>query len=208
MFKSYFLAKLLKKLRISSFRHCQIDSTARVDSECSLSMVTIGRYLYVGSATSISDTCIGNFCSIGGRCAIGGGIHPTDMVSTSPAFLKGRNILGKHFAELPYKPSETVDIGNDVWVGEGVYIRSGVKIGDGAVIGAHAVVTRDVEPYSVVAGIPARAIRKRFDDETIERLLEIRWWEWPDKKLEREGGFFLSPDTLFRNSEEESDQVL
>ena len=191
--KSYYLAKVLHKLRLSSFNHCNIDSTAKVDSECALAKVSMGRYSYIGSDTRVTDAVIGSFCSIGGRCGIGGGIHPTDMVSTSPAFLTGHNILRKNFAEIPYEPSKTVTIGNDVWIGEGVCIVSGVQIGDGAIIGAHAVVTHDVEPYTVVGGAPAREIRKRFDDATIKKLLEIQWWEWPEEKLERMGSYFSNP---------------
>ena len=195
--KSYYLAKILHKMRISSFNHCTLDRSAKVDSECALSKVTIGRYSYVGSGTRITDTVIGNFCSIGTCCGIGGGIHPTDMVSTSPAFLKGRNILGKNFAEIPYNPSKTVIIGNDVWIGGGVYILSGVKIGDGAIIGANAVVTRDVEPYSIVGGVPAKEIKRRFDDEIVEKLLKIKWWDWPDEKIEGYASKFDDPIKLF-----------
>ena len=193
---SYYLAKILHKMRLSSFNHCSIDKTAKVDAECSLAKVTMGRYSYIGSGTRITDTVIGGFCSIGARCGIGGGVHPTDMVSTSPVFLKGHNILGKHFAEIPYEPSKTVTIGNDVWIGEGVFIVSGVKIGDGAIIGAHAVVTSDVDPYTVVAGVPAKTIRKRFDNEVVVKLQEIKWWDWPVEKIEKFGEFFSSPELL------------
>ena len=88
----------------------------------------MGRYSYVGAGTRITGTVIGSFCSIGGRCGIGGGVHPTSMVSTSPTFFKGHNILGKNFAEIPYDPSLPVEIGNDVWIGEGACIISGVKM--------------------------------------------------------------------------------
>ena len=187
-------------MRISSFNHCALHPTAKVDAECTLAKVTMRRYSYVGSGTRITDAVIGSFCSIGGRCGIGGGIHPTDMVSTSPVFLKGHNILSKNFAEISYEPSKTVEIGNDVWIGEGACIVSGVKIGDGAVIGAHAVVTHDVEPYAVVAGVPAKVIRKRFDEETIKQLLEVQWWEWPEEKLESMGSFFDDPQKLIEHS--------
>ena len=193
-------------MRISSFNHCSIDSSAKIDAECVFAKVTMGRFTYVGTGTRITDTVIGSFCSIGGHCGIGGGVHPLDMVSTSPVFLQGRNLLRKNFAKIPYEPSKKVEIGNDVWVGEGVCIVSGVKIGDGAVIGAHAVVTNDVEPYTVVAGVPAKTIRKRFDSETIRKLLEIQWWNWPDDKLEAMGTSFSAPVKLFealRKTEDE-----
>lgn len=119
-----------------------------------------------------------------------------DMVSTSPAFLQGRNILGKNFSEIPYEPSKQVIIGNDVWIGEGGCILSGVKIGDGSIVGAHAVVTKDVEPYTIVAGVPARELKKRFDKKIIERLLEIKWWDWNDEEISRMSMFFDSPQKL------------
>lgn len=183
-------------MRISSFKNCSIDSTSKVDSECSLSKVKMGRYSYVGSGTRITDTCIGSFCSIGSRCGIGGGVHPTNMVSTSPVFLQGRNILKKNFANISYEPSKPVSIGNDVWIGEGVCIVSGVTIGDGAVIGAHAVVTHDVKPYTIVAGVPARVIRKRFDDNVIERLEGIKWWDWSEDLIAKYSDYFSDPNKL------------
>lgn len=74
-------------------------------------------------------------------------------------------------------------VGNDVWIGYESVILSGVTIGDGAIIGARALVTKDVPPYTIVGGIPAKQIKKRFDDATIEKLLKIRWWDWPDEKV-------------------------
>ena len=104
--------------------------------------------------------------------------------------------MGAHFAQIPYRPSETVEIGHDVWIGAGAYVRSGVKIGSGAVIGARAVVTRDVMPYAIVAGNPARLIRSRFDEETVARLLELQWWDWPLEKIREMGAYFDSVQSL------------
>ena len=183
-------------MRISSFKNCTIDPTSKVDSECTLSKVKMGRYSYIGSGTRITDANIGSFCSIGARCGIGGGIHPTNMVSTSPVFLQGRNILKKNFASISYEPSKTVTIGNDVWIGEGVCIMSAVSIGDGAIIGAHAVVTHDVEPYTIVGGVPAKELKKRFDDETINKLEELKWWDLSDEELSKLGESFADPSVL------------
>lgn len=203
MIKTYYLARILRKLHIPSFNHCEIDRTAKVASGAALTKVKMGRYSYVGSYTHITDTEIGSFCSIGGNCGIGGGMHPLDHASTSPVFLQGRNILGKNFANIQYQPSEKVIIGNDVWIGECAYIMPGITIGDGAVIGAHAVVTRDVEPYTVVAGVPAREIRKRFDEETIKELTALKWWDWSDEMLTKYGALFDSPEKLIEKVKSE-----
>ena len=183
-------------MRLSSFAACAIDATAKVDAECVLSKVTMGKYSYVGGSTRITDTVIGSFCSVGRCCGIGGGVHPMDVVSTSPAFLKGRNILKKNFAQIPYDPSKKTEIGSDVWIGEGVCILSGVKIGDGAIIGAHAVVTHDIPAYAIVAGCPARVIRYRFDEQTVAALLQMKWWEWSDEKIQQYAELFESPAKL------------
>lgn len=159
----------------------------------------MGRYSYSGDSTHITDAVIGSFCSIGSGCQIGGGGHPLDTVSTSPAFFKGRNFLGISFSSIPYVKSETVVIENDVWIGDGVYIKSGIHIGNGAVIGAHAVVTHDVGSYEIVAGVPAKMIRKRFDDETIQALIELQWWNWDEKKLKKNGIYFDNPERLINH---------
>lgn len=198
MVKTYYLARILRRTFIPSFKQCQIDKTAKVASGSALTKVKMDRYSYVGSYTHITDTEIGSFCSIGGNCGIGGGIHPLQYVSTSPAFLLGRNILGKNFAQIPYHSSERVIIGNDVWIGEYAYVMPGITIGDGAVVGAHAVVTHDVEPYTIVAGVPAKEVKKRFDSETIDKLLEVQWWGWTEEKLEKFGSSFDDPLKLIR----------
>ena len=196
MIKTYYLARFLHKLHISSFKCCVLHPTVRVASGSALTKVQIERYSYVGNNTHITDAQIGGFCSIGSGCGIGGGIHPMRTVSTSPVFLKGRNILGKNFAKIPYNASEKVIIGNDVWIGECAFVKSGITIGDGAIIGAHAVVTHDVLPYTIVAGVPAREIGKRFDEITIAKLLRIKWWEWTDKVLLEKASYFDSPERL------------
>ena len=150
----------------------------------------------------IPNTC---FCSIGSGCQIGGGAHPLDAVSTSPVFLRGRNSLRTNFAQIPYEPSQTVQIDHDVWIGDGAYIKGGVHIGTGAVVGAHAVVTRDVEPYAIVVGSPARPIRKRFEERIVQGLLASRWWEWPEERLKEYGDCFAAPEDLLARIAREKD---
>jgi acetyltransferase-like isoleucine patch superfamily enzyme len=125
---------------------------------------------------------IGSFCSFGEQVRIlAGGVHRVDWVSTFP--------FGDHF-DLPGRfedghpaPVNDTSIGHDVWVGREVLFMPGVTVGHGAVIGARAVVTHDVAPYSIVAGLPAREIRWRFQPDQVERLLALAWWDRPDEKI-------------------------
>lgn len=196
MFKTFYLAKIIHKLHIPSFKNCEIHKTSQLCSGCVLANVVMGKYSYAGDNTHITNAEIGSFCSIGMNCSIGGGIHPMNMVSTSPVFLKGKNIMRTNFANHSYMPSKRVTIGHDVWIGNYAFIKAGVTIGTGAIIGAHAVVVHDIEPYSIVAGVPSKEIRKRFDEETIKYLLSVRWWEWSDAELKKMGLFFNSPNNL------------
>lgn len=194
----YLWGKLLQKMQVPTMRGCNIDSTAKVQQRSNLINVTMGRYSYMGAANSLSNVSIGSFCSIASYCAIGGGDHPLNYVSSSPVFLSGRNALGANLGNLPFDESSRVTIGNDVWIGEACFISAGVTIGDGAVIGAHSVVTHDVEPYSIVAGAPAREIRKRFPEEIIEGLLALKWWNWGDGQLRASSELFVDPKALLK----------
>jgi acetyltransferase-like isoleucine patch superfamily enzyme len=110
-----------------------------------------------------------------------GGNHRTDWVSTYP-FRARFNLPGAYSDGHPQAKGNVV-IGNDVWIGRGARVLSGVTVGDGAVIAGYSVVTKDVRPYAIVAGNPARELRRRFSDEQIEDLLRIAWWEWPLEKI-------------------------
>lgn len=144
----------------------------------------IGLFSYTGLNTSIRTAKVGNFCSISWNVSIGGGNHPMDRVTTH--VLSRFSHLDKGFwdkslfgDDIKRVSSELCEIGNDVLITSGAQVLRNVKIGNGAVIGAGAVVTKDVEPYSIVAGVPAKKIKMRFDDKTIEALEEIQWWNWP-----------------------------
>lgn len=128
---------------------------------------------------------IGSFCSIGSGAAFimaGNQGHRNDWVSTFP-FYWMPEVAAFAGARNGYEPAGDTEIGNDVWIGSEAVIMPGVKIGDGAVIGTRALVARDIEPYAVIGGNPAKVIRKRFDDRTIAMLLEMKWWDWPDERL-------------------------
>lgn len=151
--------------------------------------VKVGRHTYgtpiipafAGSEMAVE---IGSFCSLAANVTIlAGGGHDPNWVSTWPI----REVFGlpEQYEHHPVYKGPVV-IGNDVWLGRDSLIMDGVTIGDGAVIAARAVVTKDVRPYAVVGGIPAKEIRRRFTDEQVDALLEIAWWDWPEEKIIRE----------------------
>lgn len=125
---------------------------------------------------------IGKFCQIatGVRFITNGSNHPMNGFSTYPF-----KVFGQSWSHVPMdiKNKGDIVIGNDVWIGNSATIMQGVKIGDGAIIGTNALVSKDVEPYAIVGGNPAKVIRKRFDEETIHFLLELAWWNWPIEKI-------------------------
>ena len=188
----FFINKFIKMFYRPALRDCNIDKTAKIGMASNCIRVKMGRYSYAGFHNAMTDVQVGSFCSIASNCSIGGGKHQIGAVSTSPVFFAGRNCLGKNLANIPEEKNRSVEIGNDVWIGEAVFVCDGVKIETGAVIGAHSVVTKDVPPYAVVAGAPARILRYRFDEETIQKLMASRWWEWPEEKLEKMAGYFNS----------------
>ena len=201
----FMVSKVLRAINRPALRNCQVDKSATVGTGSNCIGTTIGRYSYLGKNTSVVDADIGSFCSIASYCAIGGEGHEVGFVSTSPVFLAGRNALKTNFAALEGTDKRgRVQINDDVWIGEAVYIRDGVKIGTGAVIGAHSVVTKDVEPYSIVAGAPAKHIRFRFDHETITKLAATQWWNWNENKLNKYGEYFRSPIDLLNALEGKS----
>jgi acetyltransferase-like isoleucine patch superfamily enzyme len=139
-----------------------------------------------------SRLTIGKFCSIGdGVTILVGGEHRTDWLSTYPF-----NVFFEAAKRIEGHPASKGDIaiGNDVWIGANSTILSGVSIGDGAVIGAASLVCRNVDPYSVVAGNPARQIRLRFEGAVIEALVKIAWWNWPIERIEAEVPLLMSGD--------------
>ena len=131
---------------------------------------------------------IGKFCSIacGAKFLFTSANHKMRSLSTYPfpIFFEEWGLDVKNICDAWDNKGDIV-IGNDVWIGYEAVILSGVTIGDGAIIGSRAVVTKDVEPYTIVGGVPAKSIRKRFDDKTILKLENIRWWNWDEKQIRK-----------------------
>ncbi len=148
-------------------------------------MITFGTGTYFGgpyqTRGEANDINIGKYCSIANDVIFDGGFnHNTNFVSTFPFY----NLKGLGQPNIICKGD--INIGNDVWICESVLIMSGVTIGDGAVVGANSIVTKDVEPYSIVAGCPAKLIKYRFNENQVNALNMIKWWDWSEEKILKE----------------------
>ena len=195
--RSIFSIKKLTHPCLSFFAYwdsaSSFEKTSEIRRFAKLKKSCVGKYSRVNPNCHLSNTMVGNFTAIGEDSKVGLGRHPMSYVSTHSIFYKQNNIKNDWVEpiELPPLP---INIGNDVWIGRDTTILDGVTIGDGAVIGARSVVTKDVAPYSITAGVPAKHIKFRFDEETIERLLEIKWWDFSDQKISECINFFREPE--------------
>ena len=158
---------------------------------------SLGRHTYTGQNTVIMDTKIGNFCSIAWNITIGAAEHDFNRITTH-AFLYNQydHIRPEEKDEAYDRFEKEIVIGNDVWIGANAIILRGVNVSDGAVIGAGAVVTKDVPPYAIVAGNPAKVIKYRFSDEMIKELLELKWWNFTDDKIQELYPYFEKDLTI------------
>lgn len=181
---SYYISKLVKKLHIPAIRKSVIDKKATVCSGAHVVNSTLGRYSYVGNFTTVLNCSIGNFCSIADNCTIGGMAHPLHWVSTSPVMYSGKNCLKTNFSDNEFEEGKKTTIEHDVWIGSGCFIKAGVHIATGSVIGMGSVLTKDTKTYEVWAGNPAKKIKDRFDNVTCQSLLNSKWWEWSEEKLQ------------------------
>lgn len=198
------MKKLLKRVKQAVHRYkvrelCSFEENVVIDSfdrfegmnrlttDVTLLTSSIGYASYIGNRSFIKNTKIGRYTCIATDVMTVAGSHPTlKFVSIHPAFYSTRKQSGftyvseDKFSDFNYIDENqkfTVMIGNDVWIGSGVKIMEGITIGDGAVVAAGAIVTKNVPPYAIVGGVPAKVIKYRFDEETIKKLLELKWWE-------------------------------
>jgi len=175
---------------------CSFAGNNKVGAFCSVYNVEMGKFSYINDYSFANNVSIGKFCSIGPNFKVGYGTHPINFISTSPAFYSQNGGLGGSFAKREFfTPYQKAFIGNDVWIGANVFINEGVTIGDGAIIGAGAVVTKNVPPYAIVGGVPAKVLRYRFNESIIENLLNSKWWELDEEWLKANNEYFTKQVT-------------
>ena len=191
----YFISKALKKMRLKAVKNSKIDKTAHIASGCHIYESSIGRYSSLSYDCQIIHCQIGAFCSLASGIIIGGASHPIDWMSTSQVFISEPGSIKEKFSPQFYESYKKTVIGNDVWIGDRVLIKAGITIGNGAVIGMGSVVTKNVGPYEIWAGNPAKCVRKRFDDELIEKLKTVNWETLSQEKLELIGNNITNPKT-------------
>lgn len=178
-----------RNIAMSAFVYAgsKVAKTAKIHRGCKIRNSNVGAHSYVAANSWLTNADVGRFCSIGNGVTIGLATHTMTNISTSPLFTLRKNATGvawidKDLAENSDDFARTT-IADDAWIGSNAMLMSGVKIGVGAAVGAGAVVTKDVPPYAIVAGVPAKIIKYRFDETIREQLLQSKWWEMPDEAI-------------------------
>lgn len=179
----YFFARAIRKARGSAILNCEIHSTSAIEAGSQLVNTKMDRHSFCGYDCVLLNCNIGSFCSIADQVYAGGSHHPIHFISGSPVFLSHRDSVKAKFSRHEYSNQLVTHIGDDVWIGHGAKIKAGVNIGVGAAIGMGSIVTKDVPPYAIVGGNPARVIRYRFSEEVVIGLLKSKWWEREDHEL-------------------------
>jgi acetyltransferase-like isoleucine patch superfamily enzyme len=153
----------------------------------------LGRFSYTGHNATIKGATIGRFCSMSWNVSIGGRDHDVNCAGTS-SWANACAWLGLEVEDRQYGTEGAAmpcEVGSDVWIATGAVVLRGVRVGNGAVIGAGAVVTRDVPPFAIVAGVPAKLMRMRFDEATVDDLQRIRWWDWSESVVRQHADLLL-----------------
>ncbi len=158
----------------------------------------VGDHTYIQKKTTIFNATIGKYCSIASGVSIGPGIHKIDGISTHPIFyLFNTPLIKKYSNKDLFVSSEKTIIGHDVWIGERAILIDGVVVGTGAIIAAGSVVTKNVAPYSVVGGVPAKVLKYRFNEKEIDFLLKSEWWNNSEEWFEKNYHLFTSTTQFF-----------
>ena len=157
----------------------------------------VGDHSYIQKKSTVFNAEIGKFCSIASNVSIGPGMHKTDGISTHPVFFLNNTPLVKKYSDIDlFETSRRTIIGHDVWIGEKALIMDGVEIGTGAIIAAGSVVTKNVEPYAIVGGVPAKLLKYRFKENEIVFLLNSEWWNRSEEWLQHNYQAFKNIDSF------------
>lgn len=169
-------AQLLKLGSTVNLKNVLVAYNNYISNQCNLNNVTLGDFSYVGAASQLSNVKVGKFCSIADNVKIGLGFHPTDRVSTHPSFYSNNKAFKCFANENSFNEYKETVIENDVWIGSNTIIFGGVTIHSGSIVAGGSIVTKDVEPYAIVGGNPAKLIKYRFEEGIIKKLLSVKWW--------------------------------
>lgn len=183
---------------LSRVEHSNISKKSKVWRFSKIDHSSLNDYSYIGPKTRLIHADVGKYCSIADESNIGMGTHPLDFISTSSIFYSPKNGTGSNWVKMNtvFNEYKRVIIGNDVWIGARAMVLGGVKIGNGAVIAAGAVVTKDVPPYAIVGGIPAKIIKYRFSPELIDQLEKSNWWNLSEKEIKDNITIFQQKDFI------------
>lgn len=184
---------------LSNTHRTELGKFVKLYPPYSINSSKIDDYTYISQGAIIKNTTIGKFCSIGPGLLCGWGVHPVDKLTTSPMFYSTLKQNGITLAANDKITEElSISIGNDVFIGMNVTILDGISIGDGAVIGAGAVVSKDIPPYAIAVGNPIRILRYRFDQEKIQLLMKIQWWNFGSEDLKNVELYFADVDAFIQ----------
>lgn len=187
----YLLGFLFNLFNLKVSKLAMVDSkstiapNAKIYRGCRIFNSKINSFTYIAPNSSVVHATVGKFCSISQNVFIGLPEHKINALSTSPIFQTKRNALQISWLKTDsnFQEYAKVTIGNDVWIGMNVLIKGGITVGDGAIVGAGAIVTKDIPPYAIVVGSPAKIIKYRFDKYLIDKLLWFKWWDLPKAEL-------------------------
>jgi len=178
----------------TTIERCTFENNVAINRRSYINDSTIGAFSYAGINTTMNFTKLGRFCSLARNVDIGGFDHDYRKVTTMPEFRFAQLLAGGGKIPKVDEHEDYCEIGNDVWIAAGAQVLHKVRIGDGAVIGGGAVVTKDIPPYAIAVGVPAKIIGYRCDEKFIAELLALQWWNWPSEVIAKHADLLIHSD--------------